>query len=163
ELRPVTMERTGVTLGNLVHLTGHLLASRDFGTQRTVFWDLVDLFGTLLGGDLSRAFTRDHWDRHVIPAMGTLPGEVGSLFTEYARCLHKEWVRDAVAGVSDPRRRLKTSVVIGHSAGRRRVPHDAYFAKYMVVRRNTLHGYNLTGDQNEYLVIHDDTLPLRIA
>jgi hypothetical protein len=164
ELRPLLMQQTLVTLGNLLHLTGHLLASPDFGTQRALFWDLVDLYGKLVGGgDLSKCFGEDHWNRHVIPAMGTLPGALAPLFTEYARRLYNEWVRDTAEGVSDPQRRLRTSVVLGRSGSRRRVTREEYFTKLMVARRNTLHGYNLSGDQNDYLVIHDDTLPLRIA
>jgi hypothetical protein len=164
ELRPLVMQQTQVTLGNLLHLTGHLLASPDFSTQRVVFWDLVDLYGKLVGGgDLSKSFGQDHWTRHVIPAMATLPGALAPLFTQYARRLYDEWVRDIVEGISDPKRRLRTSVVLGRSGTRRRITHDDYFAKYMEVRRNTLHGYSLRGDQNDYLFIHDDTLPLRIA
>jgi hypothetical protein len=120
--------------------------------------------GTLLGGDISTAFTIRHWSKHVVPAMGTLPGSLAALFTDYATKLYTEWVREIVAGVTDPKRRLRTSVVIGGPGSHRHVSHEAFFAKYMGVRRNTLHGYDLSrGNQDEYLRIHDDRLPFRIA
>jgi hypothetical protein len=57
---------------------------------------------------------------------------------------------------------MRRTVRMGPGKGKPQT-HAAFFAKYMDVRRNTLHGYNLgRPDTHEFLAIHGGSLPLRL-
>ena len=113
-------------------------------------------------GGLDKVFAERHWRKDILPAMNSLPGDLASLFNEYATDLRSEWIAEVVDGVSDPSRRTKRAVRVGFGKGQR-LSHEAFFAKYVDVRRNTLHGYDLDrADAQEYLTVHDGSLPVRL-
>lgn len=148
-------------VNRILNVTAHLLASRESGTRFSDFWDLFDLYGTLMGG-VDKVFAEAHWRKDILPAMGTLPGELASLFARYATDLRDEWITEVTNGVTDPSRRMKQAVRVGSGKGKL-LSDAAFFAKYMDVRRNTLHGYDLRRTEpREYLAIHDGSLPVRL-
>jgi len=161
ELRPAAMQERSMHVNRILNVTAHLLASRETVARFSDFWDLFDLYGTLMGG-LDKVFAEAHWRKDVLPAMNSLPGDLARLFTQYAADLRKEWVAEVVDGVTDPNRRTKQTVRVGSGKGQPR-SHAAFFAKYLDVRRNTLHGYDLgRTDVQEFLAIHDGRLPVRL-
>jgi hypothetical protein len=161
ELRPSAMQDRSMHVNRILNVTAHLLASRETATRFSDFWDLFDLYGTLLGG-LQNVFSEARWQKDVVPAMGSLPGDLARIFTQYATDLRNEWVAEVVDGVTDPKRRTKRTVRVGSGKGQAR-SYSAFFAKYIDVRRNTLHGYNLgRPDVQEFLTIHDGRLPVRL-
>jgi hypothetical protein len=161
ELRPTAMQARSMHINRILNVTAHLLASRETGARFSDFWDLFDLYGTLMGG-LDKVFAEPHWRKDIIPAMSTLPGNLANLFTKYAAELRDEWIAEITGGVTDPTRRAKQAVRIGSGKGQR-LSHTAFFAKYLDLRRNTLHGYDLARpDVQEFLAIHDGSLPVRL-
>jgi hypothetical protein len=57
---------------------------------------------------------------------------------------------------------MKQAIRVGPGKGQR-LTHAAFFARYMDVRRNTLHGYDLgRAATQEFLEIHDGSLLLRL-
>ena len=161
ELRPSALQDRSMHLNRILNVTAHLLASRETAAQFSDFWDLFDLYGSLMGG-LVNVFSETRWQRDVLPAMGSVPGDLATLFTQYATDLRNEWVAEVVDGVTDPNRRTKRTVRVGSGGGQPR-SYSAFFAKYMDVRRNTLHGYSLDRpDVQEFLAIHDGRLPVRL-
>jgi|GEM_PF-3461098 len=161
ELRPTVMRQTALTVNRILNVTAHLLASREKATQFADFWDLFDLYGTMVGG-LGNVFAEARWRKDILPAMGSLPGDLATLFTKYATDLRNEWIAEVAAGVTDPKRRTKQMIYVGAGKSQPR-SHAAFFAKYLDVRRNTLHGYNFArSDQREFLAIHDGRLPVRL-
>jgi hypothetical protein len=106
-------------------------------------------------------FAEPHWRKDILPAMSTLPGNLAELFTQYATELRSEWIAEVADGITNPARRMKHTIRTGPGRGQPQT-HAAFFAKYMDVRSNTLHGYNLgRPDTQEFLAIHDGRLPLR--
>ncbi len=161
ELRPEAMQERSMHVNRILNVTAHLLASRESATRFSDFWDLFDLYGTLMGG-VDKVFTEPHWRKDILPAISTLPGELASLFTRYATDLREEWITEVTDGVTDPGRRMKRAVRVGPGKGKL-LSDAAFFAKYMDVRRNTLHGYDLRRTEaREYLAIHDGSLPARL-
>jgi hypothetical protein len=161
QLRPAAMQERAMHINRILNITAHLFASRETATRFAAFWDLFDLYGTLMGG-VDKVFAEPHWRKDILPAMSTLPGNLAGLFTQYATDLRSEWITEVADGVSDPARRMKQAIRTGPGKGQRQT-HAAFFAKYMHVRRNTLHGYDLARpDTQEFLAIHDGTLPLRL-
>ena len=63
--------------------------------MRLPYWDLFDLYGTLMGG-LDKVFAEPHWRKDILPAMNSLPGNLASLFIQYATDLRCE--RDPLSG-----------------------------------------------------------------
>lgn len=162
ELRPLAMQQTSMTVNRILNVTAHLLASQEKGAQFSDFWDLVDLYGTLAAG-IDSLFTEAYWQKRLLPAMAALPGDLARLFSDYAIALRQEWTAEVVEGVTDPKRRTGQTVRIGSASAPQRVSHAAFFAKYLPVRRNTLHGYDLArSDQRQFLAIHDGRLPVRL-
>jgi hypothetical protein len=161
EIRPAAMQERSMHINRILNVTAHLFASRETGTRFSDFWDLFDLYGPLIGG-LDKVFAEPHWRRHILPAMNSLPGNLASLFTTYATDLRTEWIAEVADGVTDPRRRTKRAVRVGTGKGRQ-LSREAFFARYVDVRRNTLHGYDLDrADTQEFLAIHDGSLPVRL-
>jgi hypothetical protein len=161
ELRPTAMRQKSMHVNRILNVTARLLASRETAARFSAFWDLFDLYGTLAGG-LDKVFAEMRWRKDVLPAMNALPGDLARMFTQYATDLRTEWVAEVVAGVTDPSRRTKQAVRVGPGKGQL-LSHAAFFAKYLDVRRNTLHGYDLgREDQRNFLAIHDGRLPVRL-
>jgi hypothetical protein len=161
ELRPEAMQERSMHVNRILNVTAHLLAAREQATRFSDFWDLFDLYGTLMGG-LGEVFAEPHWRKDILPAMATLPGDLAALFTMYATDLRDEWITEVTSGVTDPGRRMKQAIRVGTGKGQR-LSDAAFFARYMDVRRNTLHGYNLRRtDAREFLAIHDGSLPVRL-
>lgn len=161
ELRPTAMQARSMHINRILNVTAHLLASRETAARFSDFWDLFDLYGTLMGG-LDKVFAERHWRKDIMPAMGTLPGNLGNLFTKYATDLRDEWIAEIADGVTDPRRRTRQTVRVGSGKGQQ-LSHAGFFAKYLDLRRNTLHGYDLGRPEvQEFLAIHDGSLPLRL-
>jgi hypothetical protein len=155
------MQERSMHVNRILNVTAHLFASRETASRFSDFWDLFDLYGTLMGG-LDRVFAEPHWRKDILPAMSTLPGNLAGLFTQYATDLRSEWLAEVADGVTDPARRMKQAIRTGPGKGQR-LTRTALFAKYMDVRRNTLHGYDLgRAATQEFLAIHDGSLPLRL-
>lgn len=94
--------------------------------------------------------------------ISTLHGNLDGLFTQYATDLRSGWITEVADGISDPGRRMKQAIRTGSGKGPR-LTHTAFFARYMDVRRNTLHGYYLDRlDTQEFVAIHDGSLPLQL-
>ena len=161
QIRPAAMQERSMHINRILNITAHLFASRETASRFSDFWDLFDLYGTLMGG-LDKVFAEPHWRKDILPAMSTLPGNLADLFTQYATDLRSEWIAEVADGVSDPARRMKQAIRTG-SGKDQRLTHATFFAKYMDVRRNTLHGYDFRRpDTQEFLAIHDGSLPLRL-
>ena len=60
-------------INRILNITAHLFASRETASRFSDFWDLFDLYGTLMGG-LDKVFAEPHWRKDILPAMSTLPG-----------------------------------------------------------------------------------------
>ena len=100
--------------------------------------------------------------KKIIPGAGALPGALADLFATYASALRSEFAAQVAAGITDPRRRTGKSVRVDYAEGPQLLSHEAFLARYMAVRRNTLHGYDLSReDQRQFLAIHDGRLPVR--
>jgi hypothetical protein len=164
DLRPLSMQETLMTVVRMLNETARLLATQERGHQRATFWDLVDLYESTTGGSVHDLFDQRLYKKRVVASMASLPGSLATLFTTYAAELYDEWVSDVVDGVTDPSRKNQKSVSVGAGSARRRLPHAEFFKRYMAVRRNTLHGYDLhRTEAREFLAIHDGRLPVRIA
>jgi hypothetical protein len=162
-LRPVTLQATNMTVARILKVTTHLLASEERGAQFADFWDLVDLYASLHANDIPRIFGRKFWEGRVLPALATLPGNLGPLFVDYARDLYEEWVEESIAGIVTPSRVAAGAVRVTFDSGDRNLTPDDFFARHIYVRRNTLHGYDLLDAVNRaFLSIHDGSLPLRL-
>ncbi len=156
------MQQTSMTVNRILNVTAHLLASQEKGSEFSDFWGLIDLYGTLADG-IDSLFTEVYWRKRILPGLAALPGDLARLFNDYAANLRQEWTAEVVEGVTDPRRRTGQTVRIGSASAPQRLSHEAFFAKYLPVRRNTLHGYDLgRPDQRQFLAIHDGRLPVRL-
>lgn len=152
-----------MTVARILKVTAHLLASEERGARLADFWDLVDLYATLHGNDIPRIFSKKYWEERVIAALGTLPGNLATLFTEYARTLYQEWLDQTIGGVTTPSRVTSTTVRVTFDAGDRQLSYDEFFSRHILMRRNTLHGYDLRDSINRaFLSIHDGSLALRL-
>jgi hypothetical protein len=118
QIRPAVMQERSMHLNRILNVTAHLLASRETATRFSDFWDLFDLYGTLMGG-LDKVFAEPHWRKDILPAMSTLPGNLADLFTQYATDLRDEWISEVADGVSDPARRTKQAIRVGPGKGQR--------------------------------------------
>jgi hypothetical protein len=139
-------------------------ASQERSTQMLAFWTILDLVGGLTGGGIERVMGRRFWQDVVLAALARLPIPLDDLFRKYAENLYAELVDQVRGGVTDSRRLLTGHVRVPYGAGERRETASEFLARYMRVRRNTLHSYNLGDDVNRaFLSIHDGSLPQRLA
>lgn len=161
ELRMIALQETNMTLARLLNTSALLIASEERNTRLMAFWDLVDLYGRFASNDLVRYFEPTFWAERVIPACRTLPEPLDGLFAAHAQRLHNEWVDQCVQGVTAPSR-VKASRVLPAGATNP-IAAEAFFARHIAARRNTLHGYGFSkSDDHKYLAIHDGSLPLRL-
>jgi hypothetical protein len=66
ELRPEAMQERSMHVSRILNVTAHLLAAREQATRFSGFWDLFDLYGTLMGGP-NKVFAEPHWRKDILP------------------------------------------------------------------------------------------------
>jgi len=163
-LRPQVHEQILITLGRLLATTGHLLASIEPSTRLADFWDLFDLYAAFRGGDHAGLLVPSFWRRIVSPAVGSIPGELGTALVTHANEIYEGWVTECLAGVIQPSRVEADRILIGPPGQLASMTFPNFLARHIVVRRNTLHTYHLreTQEFRDFLAIHDGSLPQRL-
>lgn len=163
ELRPVVQQHTNMTVGRVLYVSAHLLASSERAARLADFWQLVDLYSGLQGGGIPRLFSEKYWEETVLGALATLPGRLATLMTEHARALYQEWMNQTLGGVVPPSRVGPSGVAVPYPNGERTLSPAAFLAQHLQERRDTLHGYDLTQPvQAALLGIHNGSLPQRL-
>jgi hypothetical protein len=163
ELRPVVQQHTNMTLGRILYVSAHLLASSERAARLADFWQLVDLYAGLQGGGIPRLFSERYWVETVLAALDTLPGNLATLLTEHARSLYQEWIDQTLGGVVPPSRVGASGVAVPYASGERTLSPAAFLAQHLQERRDTLHGYDLTQPvQAALLGVHNGSLPQRL-
>ena len=163
EVAPLVQQQTGMTVARILQTTAHLLASSDQATRLSDFWALVDLYAGLRGnGAHENMFKARFWCRHAVQPALRLPGTLGQLFGEQAGHHYAGWVRQCIYGINQPSRRTATAVLVGNPP--QPTPHQAFFARFVGIWRNTLHGYQPRDAQafRDFLAIHEGSLPERL-
>lgn len=166
-LQPALNQQILMTLGRLLATTAHLLASDEPSTRLTDFWDLLDLYAELRLSQASDLLVRSFWEDTVIGALRGLPGDLGPSLSAHAEDIYAGWVRESVAGVTQPSRKQvdPDHLLLGPNENQSCINPSNFFAKFIGVRRNTLHSYQLHRlvEFRDYLAIHDGSLPERLA
>ena len=163
QLQPVTQQQDSMSIGRILYVSGHFLASEERGARLADFWQLVDLYAGLQGGGIPRLFSRKYWEEVVITALSTLPGGLAKLFQDYATELYAEWVEQSVAGVIPPSRVTSAGVAVPYQKSPRTLSPEAFLAAHLQERRDTLHGYDLQDPvKAALLAIHNGSLPVRL-
>jgi hypothetical protein len=163
ELRPVVLQQTNMTVARILNTTAFLMASQERSAQLHAFWSILDLVGGLTGGGIERVMGNRFWTNVVQPSLSRLPAPLNDLFYKYAVDLYAELIDQVRGGVTDSRRLRTGHVHVPYSTGDRPENDSDFLARYMRVRRNTLHSYDLNDDVNRaFLSIHDGSLPQRL-
>jgi hypothetical protein len=159
----LVQQQTCMTVGRILQTTAHLLASKDQATRLNDFWALVDLYAGLRGdGAHENMFNSRFWCKHGVQPAYRLPGALGTLFGEQAGHHYVGWVSQCVDGITQSSRRTDRVVLVGEPP--QPMPHHAFFARFVGIWRNTLHGYQPREPQmfRDFLAIHEGSLPERL-
>jgi hypothetical protein len=164
ELRPGVQQQVSMTIGRVLNATAHLFVSSAVSAQLADFWDILDLYAGMRGGDPANLLDRRFLESKVSAAIATISGDLRDVLSAHVRSVYGTLVADCIAGITQPSRVQPDQVLIGPTGRTQPVPHPTFFARHLGIRRNTLHGYDIrnTDEFRDFLAIHDGRLPDRL-